>query len=249
MVFGVTPYLINQGSIWEYSQFTRGISILIGIVLFFTVFIYFYFAVINSIMVKGVTRYIRIVEIVSMIFILQYVIPDETVFHMDSRLIILLVAGLSIIILDFSIYLIHSKDKKDMTMCEPDINTILAYQEMTCKKDGEFLLNLCIGIILFLFMADKEIGHISSYILLIAINAFLLYKYVTLTKTNRKSIRTMSLITLFLCILSIVSLEFFITFFSINEVLYIIMMLIPTFYLYPKIIKNYYITSWKSIME
>lgn len=249
LLFGVAPYLINKGSIWDNSNFLRGISIVIGIVLLLAFFVYFYLAAINSILFHGVTRYLRIFEMISLIFILQYLAPEETSFSLDTQLVILCILGFIIVTIDLALFLIHQKTNALDKMNELERASIAEWKTITGKQEGEFLLSLCFGILFFLFIYDAQGSQTSSYIELIAANSFLLYKYIKNTGQAKNKIKLLSLLTFLLSVISITLLEVFPSFFSRDELLYIAIFILPTIYLYPSIIRNFHHITWKSKLE
>lgn len=253
MIFFVGFGLIGllNVDVFEKNTLLTMIGLLIGITLNFAMIFYIIATLILIKPYKTITNYIRISHIVIYIFLVSFILPDDTNFikNLDIRWIIFISLGVYIII--SSLLMIIAKKSADQVelnakweeaiqkIKEPSIN---AYE-------AKVIFNISIAAILILSFLDINLRIAGDYSALIVFNIFIIVRYVAIFKTSKKTNYIIIFTSLCLTIVSISLFIAFTDFINRQSLLKIILIMLPSLYLYPKIIKSYYPFVWQEIYE
>lgn len=243
---GLLPYIKygHEATFWDSNLILSILSVLIGVTIIISLFVYVIMAIFSAILYRGILRYMRMTQLLFLLFIMAYVSPEASVFSINTSIILFTSFGLVILLLDCFIYFKYQNKLAIDFLGEEERDSVLR-SNATNSFDAESLLTICIAIITFSFMVGLE-DKVTFYVFLIASNLYLLHKYHINMSKARKEKRRNLIYTIVLLTLSIISYEVFGASFLQDPILSTLFFILPALYLYPSIIKNYYVATWKS---
>lgn len=238
------PYSLIDESFWERSTFLTIISVIIGFILVASMILYMYLAISTIKPYKTITNYMKISHIIILVFIYNSILPDESYFSLTIRVIIFSLFGVIIIASNIFCYY-KSKSLTEETLINKwNDSSKLKFDTITDEIEGVFLFNMILGAIFMLLIYEDNISTISGLALLVVINGYILYKYSKATNMKRKQNYTIAIAASILSIISITTMVNMQSLFLKNKILYVIVFLLPSIYLFPKMLRNYYVIIW-----
>jgi hypothetical protein len=247
--FGLMGLL--DADFFEKNMFLTIIGTLIGIVLMLSMFIYSISMLPSIKPFKTITNFIKISHIFIFVFLINYVLPDDTTLieRFEIRWVIFIVLGVYVII--SNIFMVINEKSNDKTILHMKWEKAIQKIEVPSINAYEAKLIFYIGIaaILILSFIDINLRIASNYSVLIVINIFIIVRYIAIFKTSKKINYIIIFTSLSLTIISVSLFIAFTDFINSQSLLKIILTMLPSLYLYPKIIKSYYPFLWKEIYE
>ena len=250
LMFGIIPYLLNNESMWDQSISLRGIGLIFGISFTISMISYIYLAISSLKPYKTISNYMKIVHAVMLFSLFNYILPDESGYSDNVRIIIFITFGFIIIIPNIVLYLkakTHSNDNQDTKLNGDFVSEM---NPITDEKDGIFLFNLVFFAILMLSLSNQNMNSIEEYSMIVVLNSFILYKFIKTTSSTKEDIKIIIVSAIILCAAAITLLEINPSIFvSKFTDFHIIFSILPSIFIIPKILKNYYTITWNKYYE
>lgn len=247
--FGIIPSLITDVSIWEQSFVTKGFGILFGFAFIFSMITYIYLSISSIKPFNTKSNYLKLVNVSMLIALYSFILPDVSYFSTTQQTIIFGIFGVVIITSNIiSIIMIKSEERFNDKFRNEDF--ISKLKQITNDKNGKSLFYFIFWAILMVSLSNGNYGYIEIYIGIVLLNGWILYKFIKSTRQNQNQIKILILITALYGITSIILLEVFPNFLIFEVSNYqVLLILLPTLYLFPQILKNYYSIMWKNHLE
>lgn len=242
--FGIIPSLITDVSIWEQSLLLKGFSIIFGLSFIISMISYIYIALASLKPFSTITNYMKILHIIMLLSLYIYILPDDTNIDNIIKIIIFLFFGLIIIITDLVYYLKAKSNQSKKEINNKEI--IIDFKPITNRKGGTSIFNLVFSVVLMLALSNENIRLTVSYVMIILLNTYIIYYFLKVTFTNKVQKKIIIVSSIILAIFTIVLLE--ITTNILGEFEFVIALL-PSMYLFPKILKNFYVINWLNQYE
>ncbi|GEM_PF-4747535 len=198
---------------------------------------------------KTITNYLKIIQVVMLIFIFDTILPNDLLVHKTLILVIFGSIGLIIILTNLICY-IKSKSlnveelKKNW---EKSINKEHVF--LTDETEGVFLFHLVAVALTGLLFVNFESNSIGDNSILVLLNGFILFKYLKSTKHSRSKIYIYSGISFLLVIIAIVLRIVTKDIIGTHTFIQAFIFVLPSIYLFPSILKNYYHIIWNQFYE
>jgi len=246
---GVLPSVLMEESIWEKSTLLTIIGAIIGFMLFVSMLSLIYLAIATIKPYRTVTNYLKIIQVVMLIFLFDTILRDEILGNELLRIIIFGSLGLIIVSSNIVCY-IKSKSLTEESITKHWDNNFKENQKViTNDNDGVYLFKLYTFLIMAVLLTNFNLSSIGNFSVLILINSYVLYQYFKATKSTRKQIYIYSGISFVLSISAITLLIYTKEDISVHVAFQVILFTLPSIFIFPSILKNYYQIIWKQSYE
>jgi hypothetical protein len=248
-LIGVLPSVLMEETIWEKSTLLTVIGVIIGFILFVSMLSLIFLAIKTIKPYRTVTNYLKIIQVVMLIFLFDTILPDEILVNELLRIIIFGSLGLIIVSSNIVCY-IKSKSLTEESITKHwDNNYKENKKAITNDTDGVYLFNTYTFFIMAILLVNFDSSSISAFSVIVLMNSYVLYKYFKTTKCPRKQIYIYSAISIVLSILTIILLINIKEAITVHVAIQAILFTLPSIYIFPSILKNYYQIAWRQSYE
>jgi hypothetical protein len=244
--FGIIPSLITDVPIWEQSFSLKGIGIIFGFVFMISMLAYIYVAISTIKPYRTISNYLKVIHVLMMLALYSYILPDVILINQNIKITLFISFGVVIIGTNIMCYLKAKNPivEQDNLVKEEFISNI---KLITNEKDGIFLFNMIFWAILMLSISSEDINTIPGYVVILIINAYIIFKYIKSTLSTKEEAKIIITASIILYVIIIALLEIMP---NINVSYFgVIFALSPSIYWFPKILRNYYTIVWNYLKE
>lgn len=230
---------------WQDVSGLKFVGIFIGYVLMISMIIFIYISVSAIKPYRTINNYLKVINIVIMIFIATSILSVNIIENEESQITIFVISGIVIIASTVYSYLVSKSLTTEKINSLWENNPKLHQEPIISEMDGIHLFSVYISIVIMLFIVSFDMAPIALYVLLTSINGYVLYKYLKVTNSSKNQTIVYSTISAVLLSVMIILFSAVIDVITVHVVVRVLITILPTIYVAPSILKNYYLISWK----
>ena len=248
-IIGVLPSVMMEETIWEKSVLLTVVGAIIGFILIVSMLSLIFLAITTIKPYRTLTNYIKIIQAVMLVFMFDTILPDDILRNMILRITIFGSLGLVIVSTNIVCYIKSKSLTEESITTHWDNNSKENIKTITNDVDGVYLFNIYTFFIMAVLLVNFDSSSISAFSVIVLMNSYVLYKYFKGTKSSRKQIFIYSVISIALNALAITLLINLKESITVHVAIQAILFTLPSVFIFPSILKNYYQIKWKQSYE